>query len=155
LKFPVETLRSIQLWLTIAVLGLAPLFFGSVDPLWVVVWTILLSGSALCGMLMPLEPGQGRVIAVFFALCCAYALVAVVQVAPQLLPKLDDPIWQRANDLLGLDVAPRISGRAEIPPVAIGHFLLLIGSFLSGLFVGTSRRNGDTLFTVARYAILI
>jgi O-antigen ligase len=155
IEVSVETLRSIQLWLTIAVLGLAPLFFGSVDPFWVVTWTILLSGSALCGMMMPLDPGQSRVVAVFLALCCAYALVAVIQVVPQLLSRLDDPIWQRANDLLGLGIPPRISGRAEIPPAAIGHFLLLTGSFLSGLFAGTSRRNSDVLFTFARWAILI
>ncbi len=155
MKFPLETLRSIQLWLTVAVLCLAPLFFGSVDPLWVVIWTILLSVNVLCGMTMPLDAGQGRLVAVFLAVCCVYALVAIVQVTPHVLSRFDDPIWQRANDLLELGIAPRISGRAEIPPAAIGHFLLLIGSFLSGLFVGTSRRNTDVLFAFARYAILL
>src|SRR5437899_2965753 len=42
LRLPVETFKSIQLWLTIAVFGLAPLFFGSVDQVWVAIWTILL-----------------------------------------------------------------------------------------------------------------
>jgi O-antigen ligase len=151
----VETLRSIQLWLTVTVLCLAPLFFGSVDPFWVVIWTIVLSGSTLCGITMPLDAGQGRVLAIFLAVCSAYGLVAILQVTPHFLSQLDDPIWQRADDLLGLGVSPRISGRAEIPPTVTGHFLLLMGSFVSGLFVGTSRRNSDTLFTFARCSILL
>ena len=150
-----ETLRSIQLWLTVAVLCLAPLFFGSVDPFWVVIWTILLSGSAICGVMMPLDRGQARVLAVFLAICGSYGLVALLQVTPHFLSQLDDPIWQRANDLLGLAVSPRISGRAEIPSATIGHFLLLMSSFVSGLFVGTSRRKSDTLFTIARSSILL
>ena len=60
----------------------------------------------------------------------------------------NDPIWQRANDLLGLDALPRISSRAEIPPLAVGHFLLLATSFISGFFVGTSRRNSDQLILI-------
>jgi O-antigen ligase len=151
----VETLRSIQLWLTVTVLCLAPLFFGSVDPFWVVIWTILLSGSVLCGLVTPLEPGLVRVLVVFLAVCCAYALVAILQVTPRFLSQFDDPIWQRADDLLGIAIAPRISGRAEIPSIAVGHFLLLVSSVVGGVFVGTSRRNSDTLFTFARFSILI
>jgi hypothetical protein len=153
-KFPVGAFRSIQLWLTIAALTFAPLFFGSVDQLWVAVWTILLSISTLCGATEPMNAAQSRVLLVFLALCCAYALVAIVQVVPHLIDRLNDPIWQRANEVLGLDALPRISGRAEIPPDAIGHFLLLVTSFTSGFLVATSRRNGDTLVWFARYSIL-
>ena len=155
LKFPAETFRSIQLWLTIAVLVLAPLFFGSVDLFWVATWTILLSISVLCGAASPMSPGQGRVLFVFLALGCVYASVAVVQIAPHVLDRFNDPSWQRADDLLGLNVQPRISSRAEIPLDSTGHFLLLVASFMSGFFVGTSRRNSDTLIWFARYSILL
>jgi O-antigen ligase len=153
-KFPAETFGSIQLWLTIAVLCLAPLFFGSVDQLSIAIWTAVLSISVLCGVANPLGVGQSRILFAFLALCLAYALVAVMQVAPHLINQLNDPSWQRANSLLGLDVSPRISSRAEIPPGSIGHFLLLVTSFISGFFVGTSRRNGDLLILCARYSIL-
>jgi len=155
LKFPVETFGSIQLWLTIAVLSLAPLFFGSVDQVWVAIWTIVLSVAALCGVPESLGPAQARLLLAFLALCCAYALVAIVQVAPHAINSLDDPVWQRAKDLLGTDLSSRISGRAEIPPASIGHFLLLVTSVLSGFFVGVSRRNGETLVRFAGYAILV
>ena len=38
-EFQLATFSSIQLWTTIVVLILAPLFFGSVDLLWIAVWT--------------------------------------------------------------------------------------------------------------------
>ncbi|TMJ53576.1 MAG: O-antigen ligase family protein [Alphaproteobacteria bacterium] len=154
LKFPVETFKSIQLWVTITALTLAPLFFGSVDQLWVATWTILLAISTLCGLAAPMGIRQTRVMTGFLAVCFAYGLVAILQVVPHLIDQLDDPIWQRANDLLGFNTLPRISSRAEIPPVAIGHFLLLVTSFMSGFFVGTSHRNADLLIWFARYSIL-
>jgi hypothetical protein len=154
LKFPAETFRSIQLWVTIAVSVLAPLFFGSVDLFWVAIWTILLSLSVLCGAAGPMGAGQRGVLFVFLALCCAYASVAVVQIVPHAVDGFDDPSWQRANDLLGLNVPPRISSRAEIPLSSIGHFLLLVTSFMSGFFIGTSRRNSDLLIWFVRYSIL-
>jgi O-antigen ligase len=155
LRFPVETFRSSQLWLTIAVLGLAPLFFGSVDQVWVVIWTITLSvGVVLCGAAEPIGAAQARLLVVFLALCFAYALVAIVQVAPHAIDPLNDPVWQRAKDLLGADLLPRISSRAEIPLVSIGHFLLFLTSVLNGFFVGASRRNSVTLVWSARCAVL-
>ena len=68
-KVPVETFRSIQLWVTISALSLAPLFFGSVDQLWIAVWTVLLSISTVLGMAAPLEARQARILSVFLAAC--------------------------------------------------------------------------------------
>jgi O-antigen ligase len=149
------TFSSIQLWTTIVVLILAPLFFGSVDLFWIAVWTILLSTSALCGVAAPMGTGQSRILFGFLALCGVYALVAIIQITPHVVDQLDDPSWQRANDLLGLDALPRISSRAEVPPLAAGHFLLFATSFISGFFIGTSRRNSDRLIWFAQYSILL
>ena len=146
---------SIQFWTTVVVLVLAPLFFGSVDLFWIALWTILLSISALCGAAAPMSAGQSRIWFGFLALCGIYALVAIVQVVPNVVEQLNDPSWRRANDLLGLDAIPRISSRAEIPPVAAGHFLLFAASFISGFSVGTSRRNSDRLIQIAQYSILL
>lgn len=154
LKFPVETFKSIQLWLTVAALTLAPLFFGSVDQLWVAIWVVLLSISTLIGAQGPLSAAQRRVLSGFLAVSSAYALVAIAQVAPNLIRQFDDPIWGRADGILGLNALPRISSRAEIPPEAIGHFLLFVTAFTSGFLVATSRRNGDRLVQFARYSIL-
>jgi O-antigen ligase len=153
--FPAETFRSVQLWLTVAALTLAPLVFGAVDQLSVAIWTVLLSAVTLIGPARPLEPAQARILWIFLLVCAAYALVAAAQVTPELPGRFADPIWQRASGLLGLQLPPRISERAAVPPEAIGHFLLLVTAFAAGFFVGTSRRQSDVLFTSAQYAILL
>jgi O-antigen ligase len=148
------TFRSVQLWTTIVVLVLAPLFFGSVDLFWIAVWTILLSISALCGTAVPMGVRQRQIFCSFLALCGIYALVAIIQLVPNAFGQLNDPSWARANELLGLGVSPRISSRAEIPPLAAGHFLLFVTSFISGFSIGTSRRDSDKLIWFAQYSIL-
>ena len=155
LRLPAVTFRSVQLWTAIVVLVLAPLFFGSVDLFWLSFWTILLSIGTLCGVAVPMSTGQSRLLFGFLVLCGIYAVLAIVQITPHLVDQLNDPVWHRANDLLGLDALPRISSRAELPPLAIGHFLLFAASFASGFSAGTLPRDGDRLIWFAQYSILL
>jgi len=154
-KPPMGALRSVQLGLTISALVLSPLFFGSVDELWIAVWAVLLSISTLLGMAAPVGVRQARILSLFLALCFLYALVAVIQVTPHLIDRFDDPIWRRANELLGLNLGSRISSRAEIPPIAIGHFVLFLTSFQSGFFAGTSGYGARMLVRWAGASILL
>jgi O-antigen ligase len=155
LMLPVPTFKSVQLWATIAALTLAPLFFGSVDLFWVATWTILLSIGALCGLAVPTNSEQSRILLGFFALCSVYAVVAIIQITPNLIDQLNDPAWRQMSGLLNVNTLPRISSRAEIPALAVGHFLLFATSFISGFFVGTSKRRSDRLVQFAQYSILI
>ena len=150
-----EKLSSIQPWATAFVLALAPLFFGSVDQFGIAVWIVVLSITTLLGASVALNNVQARIVWAFLGVCLLYAIVAVIQVTPQLFASLDDPIWQRANDVLGTRVEPRISSSAEIPPLAIGHFLLFVTACLSGFFAGTSRSGINRLLFAARTAILV
>ena len=147
------TVRSIQLWIPVVVIVLAPLFFGSVDLFWVVVWTILLSASVSTGVVASLDSAQSRLLLGFLAVCGVYALVAVVQIIPNSLEPFADPIWRRASEILQLDLAPRISSRAEIPPLAIGHFLLFTTAVISGFCLGTSQSNVRLIVRSAQYSI--
>ena len=149
------TVRSIQLWIPVVVIVLAPLFFGSVDLFWVVVWTILLSASVSTGVVASLDSAQSRLLLGFLAVCGVYALVAVVQIIPNSLEPFADPIWRRASEILQLDLAPRISSRAEIPPLAIGHFLLFTTAVISGFCLGTSQSNVRLIVRSAQYSILV
>jgi O-antigen ligase len=152
---PAGTFNSIQLWTTIVVLVLAPLFFGSVDLFWIAVWTILLSFSALCGLAVPMNFEQSRLLSGFLVLCGIYALIAVIQIIPHAVEQLDDPIWRQTNELLGLNTSPRISSRAEISLIAAGHFLLFANSFICGFSIGTSRRNSERLIWFAQYSFVL
>jgi O-antigen ligase len=131
------------------------LFFGSVEQSWVALWTVLLSICTLCGVAKPMNVWQWRVLYIFLAVCAAYAIVAVLQVAPDLIDRFDDPIWHRASTLLETSLPSRISSRSEIPPVIVGHFLLVVTSFISGFFIGVSRSDSDALMGFARYSVLI
>jgi O-Antigen ligase len=153
-KSPADALRTLQFWVAALVLVFAPLFFGSVDQFWVVSWTILLSISAGLGGLRTFDERQSRVLIVFAGLCCAYALIAIVQIAPDAIKQFNDPIWDQANRSGYVQVLPRISSRAEVPAAAIGHGLLFATAFLSGFSLGTSRGRSEMLFNIARYAIL-
>jgi O-antigen ligase len=151
----VKAIRAVQFWVTLAALTLAPLFFGSVDRVWVSAWTVVLSFGMVCGVAAAPNARQRRVLMIAALLAGAYGVVAIIQVLPGLPDGVGDPIWARPRLLLGLDVAPRISSRAEISPIAIGHFLLAVTSVACGFFAGTSRHNGDRLIATARYAILL
>ena len=151
--FQVAMFSSIQLWMTIVVLVLAPLFFGSVDLFWIAVWTILLSMSAMCGVTADMGTAQRRVLLAFLALCGLYGLIGIVQIIPTTFRQLNDPIWHRAGEALGIDMLSRISSRAEIPSVAVGHLLLFATSFVNGFCLGTSRRDCEKLISFARYSI--
>jgi hypothetical protein len=59
-----------------------------------------------------------------------------------------------ASDLLGLDLLPRISGRAEISPTSIGHFLLFLTSFLSGCRLLASQCRRDRVVRAIRHLAL-
>ena len=148
------TFRSIQFWLTAIALVLAPLFFGSVDLFWIAIWTILLSVGALTGIGVELASGQSRILLAFLLICTAYALISILQVIPLHVDSLTDPIWKRANEILGTDVAPRISSRAEIPYLAIGHMMAFAAAFVNGLFIGTSRTASMKLLKLAEISVM-
>jgi O-antigen ligase len=147
-------LRLLQFWITITVLVMAPLFFGSVGLLWVAIWTVALSVGVVCGLGFPMEPAQTRILLAFCAALGLYGAVSVLQVAPDVIPGLSDGIWRKSSDLLSTDLRPRISSRAQIPPIAIGHGLLFAVSFISGFCVCTSRKGADNLFRFTRLSIL-
>jgi O-antigen ligase len=155
-EFPVAMVSSIQLWTTLVVLVLAPLCFGSVDLFWIAVWVILLSISAMCGVAADMGTAQRRVLLAFLAICGLYGLIGIIQIIPNdAFRQLNDPIWLRAGEVLGIDMLSRISSRAEIPSIAVGHLLLFATSFVNGFCLGTSRRDCEKLISFARYSILL
>jgi hypothetical protein len=148
------TFRSIQFWTTIVVLVLSPLFFGSVDLFWIAVWTIVLSIGSLTSLAIPMAKAQSLVLLTFVSICAVYGLVCVIQIAPNLFSKLNDPIWAQARTALNDEAASRISSRSEVPTLAAGHFLLFAIALINGFFIGTSHRNSERLIKIAQYMIL-
>lgn len=148
------TIGRVQLGLTLAAAALAPLPFGSVDQTWIMAWLAVLSLSIIWRSHRPFNRAQLGILTTFLALCGLYAAIALVQVYPNSASVPAESIWSRASGLLHLDLAPRLSARADIPTEATGRFLLLVVSFLSGFLAGTSRTNTHALFKATRFAIL-
>src|SRR5579871_3938751 len=94
---PVQSFRLVQLWATVATLVLAPLFFGSVDLIWVALWTVVLAIGCICGIGRQINVSQRRALYGFLIVCSTYAVVAVIQIVPGLIGGFDDPSWQRAS----------------------------------------------------------
>ena len=121
MKFPVETFRSIQLWLAIAALTLAPLFFGSVDQLWVAIWAVLLSISTLIGVAGPLGAAQRGVL---FAFLAALALAATSTVSYGAELFVSNPVQGTIGkyDAAVIDMEdarPHIVKRADHPAIRV------------------------------------
>ena len=103
--------------------------------------------AVICEWTARIGVATGAAVGRFPNLVLRYALGAIV---PHAIDRLHDPVWRRASDLLGLDLLPHISGRAEISPTSIGHFLLFLTFFLSGFFAGFSRRNAVAIVWFAQ-----
>src|SRR5882757_8200666 len=80
--FAFLTLRSVQLWTTSVVLAFAPFFFGSVDLIWVVCWTIVLSIGAGCGAGFAFNVHQTLVFRGALGVFFCYAVVSAIQILP-------------------------------------------------------------------------
>lgn len=148
------TLTAAQFWISASVLCLAPLPFGSVDLFWVVFWIIPLAVAALIGARGDMASRQNRTFCAFLAFCAVYAVVAAVQYLPLGFDRLGDPIWSRMASVLEMQTATRLSTRAEIPPVAIGHAFLFAMSLMNGFMIGLSHDGLKKLVRVVRYVVL-
>jgi hypothetical protein len=105
--------KDIQLWMMIAVLVLAPLFFGQVDLFWIAAWSILLPASALRGIATAFAAQLNSV-----DYCrCSGSMRLHGLTAADVFQRWNDLIRRRASELLGTALVPRISLRGEIPPL--------------------------------------
>jgi O-antigen ligase len=140
-----------QLWLTIAVFVLIPLPFGATDLFWITVFTALLAIAFMMGVGTPMVM-QHRLLIQVLSVCGIYAAVALVQVMPGAPSWIANPIWMQAQPLLSSPLAPRISTRAVIPVLAIGHYLLFTVALLNGVMIGASRSRYQILFRALLYS---
>ncbi len=148
------TLTAAQFWISASVLSLAPLPFGSVDLFWVVFWIIPLAIAAMIGTRAEMNRSQNRVFCAFLAVFAIYAIVTVVQNLPLGFDRLADPMWARMSSVLETPIAMRLSSRAEIPPIAIGHALLFALSVMNGFMIGLAPDGLKRLVRIVRYVVL-
>lgn len=151
-------MSSIASWLLFAIVALAPLPFGSVEPTVVAFWCI---GLGICLVLAPVSPlraGQLGLAALAALIVLAYAFVLHEQLAEHPWLATANPVWQEAGQALGDTLSPVVAIARGEPWFALGKPLLCILAIAGGFLIGSDSRRARQLLKVigwsgAAYAV--
>ena len=145
-------------WLLFAIVALAPLPFGSVEPTVVAFWCI---GLGICLVLAPIGPlkaGQLGLAALAALIVGAYAFVLHEQLAEHPWLATANPVWQEAGQALGGSLSPVVAIARGEPWFALGKTLLCILAITGGFVIGSDGRRARQLIKIigwsgAAYAV--
>lgn len=137
----------ISTWITVAVLVLCPLPFGSVDLTWIAIWCLALSLAVLLADLRPLRSGHSFILVIVFAAAALFSFVILLQSVPNPLVAPNE-IWERAGDILGRAFAGTVSVNVAETVRGLGSPLLVFLTF-AAVFVAAADRSKARLITAA------
>jgi O-antigen ligase len=136
-------------------IALAPLPFGSVAPLWLSIWIVLLALALAFADHRRLRPAHLALLSPMLIAALVYGGAVMLQSAAiaGLLP--DDPLYARIQPLLdGLLVEPAPTATRQAPFWAIGPAVAALLAFLAGFVTGTDREAAARLMRVVAWASL-
>ena len=118
------------------VLAGAPFLFGSKEPTTVAIWCALLGVGLVLAPTSRLERAHLLLLGgvAFIALCFAFVLHEQLSDHPWIASF--NPIWAKASDALGRQLAPSVSIIRGEPFFALGHPLANVLALVLGIFVG-------------------
>lgn len=126
---------------------LAPLPFGSVETIWIATWCAIMAVSL---MLAEIPELSGRQIRILFAVLGVYACLLIV-VALQIVGAQPDPLWQRAEILLGTAPGTPSAGIRAAALPEIGASLLFVLVFCRFFLLGATG-YGEQVFRVVAWS---
>jgi hypothetical protein len=127
-------------WLLFTVVALAPLPFGSNEPVPIAFWCIALG---ICLVMVPvpaLRTGELLLVGLAAAVVAAYGFVLHEQLSGHPWLAKPDPIWKEASDALGMALTPSAAIAHGEPFLALGRPLVCMLAVTCGFLVG---RDGD------------
>jgi O-antigen ligase len=139
-------------WLLLACVALAPLPFGSTEPTAIAFWCIVLG---LCLVLAPVHTlggGQLALAGLAGIVIVAYAFVLHEQLAEHSWFASANPLWQDAQQALGVPLAPSASIVRNRPWFALGRPLACILAISCGFLVGADAERARRLITVIAWS---
>jgi O-antigen ligase len=144
----------ISSWLLFAAVALAPLPFGSNEPTIIAFWCILLGACLVFAPVRSLGAGQLALVGLAGIVVAAYAFVLHEQLAehPWLAGATPDPIWQKAQDALGVPLQPSVSIARNQPWFELGRPLICMLALACGFLVGTDRGRARQLLKVIAWS---
>ncbi len=129
-----------------------PLLFGSREPIFVAAWCVILGAGLAFAPTRRLLAGHLLVLAVlaFVALC--FGLVLHEQLSAHPWVASFNPIWARASEVLGRQLAPSVSIVRDEPLFALGPSLANTLALVLGLLVGVDADRARRAVRVLAWA---
>jgi len=147
-----NVLHSASRITAISVFVLAPFPLGSVDLVWICVWTVLLVFSLLTADLGGTSREQVGLLLPLFATIAMIGGIVTLQAWPDPPIGQADPVWELPTQFLGLTVPHRISMTATGPWLAFGYPLLLSLAFVRAVFLATDAKAAQQLLRILAWA---
>ncbi len=144
-------------WLLLATVALAPLPFGSSQPVAVAFWCIVLGVCLVLAPVRSLSDGQFGLAALAGVIVAAYGLVLHEQLAahPWLPGASPNPIWQQAQAALGVPLVGSVSIARNQPWFELGRPLVCMLALCCGFLVGNDAGRAKQLVTVIAWSGVI
>lgn len=133
------------------VVALAPLPFGSGDIVWICLWCVVIGASLATADLSLLTPAKSRLLAPFAIGVLALVLaIAAQSLAPEpWLPAY--PVWGRAAQVLGHEIAPAVTATKAESWRAIGPSLLFVLAFVRVFLLALDPDEAETLHRIVAW----
>ena len=143
---------AIASWLLFAASALAPLPFGSNEPVAIAFWCVVLGLCVVCAPVRGLERGQFVALCIAGLIIAAYGLVLHEQLADRPWFGTYPSIWREAETALGVPLRPSVSIARNQPWFELGRPLVCILAMVSGVLIGTHYRRALQLLNVVAWS---
>lgn len=127
----------------LAVVIISPLVFGSVDPLWIAIWTFCLAVSLfLTAINGELPHWPWRALAPLALLIPAATIILTIQLWPIDSGSSADSGWIALRDLIDPSAAGTFSATRGIPAAASGAMIVFVLTLLRSYMIGQRPQGG-------------
>ena len=133
------------------IVALAPLPFGSVEPIPIAVWCLLLAFATPLAVIAEIPQATARLLVALLLLALSYAFVVASQ-AGWLAFVPPDPIWGETTALLHRRVPASAAMVHASPYYGLGPSLACGLSLALGMLVGVDRRHARALLMVVAWS---
>lgn len=135
-------------------MALAPLPFGSDEPVEVAFWCIVVGVALVFAPVRGLRTGQVALVALGTVVVTGYAVVLHEQLAehPWLPGAVPHPIWRQAQDALEVPLVPVVSIARNQPWFELGRPLLCVLAICCGFLVGADEGRARQLLKVVAWS---
>lgn len=139
-------------WLLFAAAALAPLPFGSNEPIAIAFWCVVLGACLVFAPVRSLGGGQLALAGLAGVVVGAYALVLHEQLAEHPWLAAPHPIWAQAQAALGVPLEPSVSIARNQPWFELGRPLVCVLAIVCGFLVGADAGRAHQLMKVIAWS---